>query len=134
MKSERFIYLSRFGFALLILISGVAMIPFTGLSGQQLSWRQFAAVYQPIVEVNHAAGAPGSAFLMTGSGFPPNTVVTVFRDGSPIGTLMSDGAGLVEGLIETFTFNPEGDYFISVTVNSRDSATTSFSLDAAEPL
>ncbi len=96
-------------------------------------WERFSHDATPVdLILNYTAGAPGSAFNITGTNFPINSVVWIYVNDQLIGTAFTGETGDF-----TFTFitdpnNEEGDYFVTVSVNPTD--TTKIRLDAQEPL
>ncbi len=54
----------------------------------------------PLLVVEPEAGAPGSAFVFTGSNFTPDTPVRFILDGQAVGELPTDGSG---GFVATLT-------------------------------
>jgi hypothetical protein len=126
--------LSRGLLALLILFSGLAFMPFTGLSSEDLGWQLYAGAYQVDLDVNPDRGRPGSAFLFTGSGYPANALAVVYVDGVPVGAVWTDGNGAAEFLIQTQPDDAPGAYFVTLASDSNTSATRDFELDNGEPL
>ncbi len=80
------------------------------------------------LEVNFPAGAPGSYFLLTGSGYPPNANATVTANGSVIGTVLSDTGGEFSFRLETPDADP-GFYVVTASVNPAASTYLHLSLD-----
>jgi hypothetical protein len=68
-----------------------------------------------------------------GSNYPVNSLATIYVDGDPLGTVMTDGNGSA-----TFYINTIGSdiaiYNITLEVDINASATDSFELDADGPL
>ena len=58
-------------------------------------------IYEPVLMINYLIGAPGSYFLITGCGFPPNALVTVTINGVTLGTLRADGTGCISLILVT---------------------------------
>lgn len=127
---ERGKLLSRLGFVLLVLLSGIVLIPFQGISAEKLNWMQFAGVYQPVLTVNVNTGAPGSSFLFEGTGYQPNAEATIYFDGDPVGTVMTDENGDAEFLIRTVPTDPTGQYFVTLATDVNTSATADIVLAA----
>lgn len=125
---------SRGAVALLILLSGLAFMPFTGFSNDDLGWQRYAGVYQADLNVNHDRGAPGSAFLFTGSGYQPDTVAIVYVDGVAVGALWTDQDGGAEFLMQTEANDAPGQYFVTLATDSNTTATEDIELDAGEPV
>lgn len=135
MLSQRAKQFSRIGFVLIIILSGLALLPFSPLSAEKLTWQRFAAVYQPDLDVvSEDDGAPGSAFVFAGEGYPPHALATVYADGVPIGTLTTDGAGSASFAIQTSSGDGLGRYFITLATDANTSATDDFDLEADEPI
>lgn len=126
--------LSRAALALLILLSGLAFMPFTGFSDDELDWQRYAGVYQAQLHVNEDRGAPGSAFLFTGSGYQSNALALVYVDGIVVGAVWTDAQGGAEFLIQTAADDAPGEYFVTLTTDENTSATESFELDSGEPV
>jgi hypothetical protein len=135
MISERWRAISRIGLLLLVLLSGISLLPFTGLSAQKLGWELYAGIYQPELNVVGAdSGFPGSAFLFEGVGYPPNTLATVYVDGQERGTLTTDNQGQALFLIQTAGDDPLGQYFITLATDANTSATDDIRLQNDEPV
>ncbi|MCA9971432.1 MAG: hypothetical protein KC425_14500 [Anaerolineales bacterium] len=126
--------LSRIALALVVLLSGLALVPFTELSAEKLDWQRYAGIYQPDLDVAPPLGAPGSAFVFTGSGYPANTLATIYADGNPIGTAQTDGGGGLQFAILTDGGDNLGLYYITAATGANASATNDFTLDANEPV
>ncbi|MCL4264833.1 MAG: hypothetical protein KJ069_16540 [Anaerolineae bacterium] len=112
-----------------ILLSGLAMVPFIDLPAQAaITWQSLAGVYEPVLEVNEPLGRPGSVFAFTGSNYPPNTVATAYVDGQSLGQVMIDGNG-----VGTFMVNSAGasigQYNVTLEVDINASATTGIELE-----
>lgn len=134
MINERWRAVSRIGLLLLVLLSGISLLPFTGLSAQKLGWELYAGIYQPELNVVGAdKGFPGSAFLFEGVGYPPNTPATVFVDGQERGMLTTDNQGQAQFLIQTEADDPLGHYFITLATDANTSATDDIRLENDEP-
>ncbi len=131
---DRWYLFSRAGLALIILLSGLALIPFTSLRAEELTWRLFANIYQPDLSVNDNSGRPGSAFLFTGSGYPPLAAATIYIDGRPLGGLTTDSSGGATFLLRTDSLDPPGRYFITLATDANTSDTRHIDLEPAEPL
>ena len=129
-KRESFI---RLIVALIILLSGVAMIPHIVLPTQALNWQLFANVYEPDLTVNYPDGRPGSYFTFTGSNFPANTTASILVNGDHLGQVLIDGDGNVSFIINTDGVEP-GQYTITVDAGANASASQSFTLDNNAPL
>lgn len=126
--------LSRVVLALLILLSGLAFMPFTGFSSDDLGWQLYSGVYQPDLDVDPDRGQPGSAFLFDGSGYPANQPAIVYVNGVVVGAVWTDGSGDAQFLIQTQANTAEGSYFVTLATDGNNSATADFELDNGEPL
>lgn len=124
---------SRGALALLILLSGLAFVPFTGLSGEDLDWQLYAGVYQANLDVDEDRGSPGSAFLFTGTGYPANALAIVYVDGVPVSVVWTDGNGETQFLIQTRPDDPPREYFVTLATDDNTSDTENIELDASEP-
>lgn len=80
------------------------------------------------LEVNFPAGAPGSYFLLTGSGYPPNADATVTANGNVVGTVATDTGGEFSFRLETPDADP-GFYLVTASVNPAASTYLRLSLD-----
>ena len=129
---EKMIY--RFLTAAIIFLSGLALLPFAKLSADPLGWQRYAGVYNPDLDVNPDKGFPGTAFVYVGSGYPPNALATVYVDGVPLGTLMTDGSGWATFAIQTTSSDPLGRYYVTMATDPNTSDTKDFDLEDDEPL
>ena len=135
MFQEHWKLINRSGVVLLVLISGLAVLPLTGLSAEKLGWEMYAGLYEPDLDVlGEDKGAPGSAFLYEGVGYPPNTLATIYVDGDPRGTLFTDGQGSAQFLIQSEIGDPLGRYYISMATDANTSATEDIRLEDDEPI
>jgi hypothetical protein len=126
--------LTRVSLTLLILLAGLAMVPFVDLPDTAVGWEALTGVYTPQLEVNESSGGPGSVFALTGTGYPPNSMATIYVEGQPAGTVMTDGAGMATFRINTLGL-PLGLYNVTMEVDANASATQSFELeDNQEPV
>jgi hypothetical protein len=98
------------------------------LSGR---WDSFATPAQPVLEINHPSGAPGSFFNITGTGFPANSQAWILINGHIIGFTEADGSGNVLFTLSTDDTR-QGDYHLRVSVNP--SAGLVITLDDEQPL
>lgn len=130
MLTERIQLVSRGSLAALVLLSGLVILPFTNLSANQIDWRAFAGVYQPVLSVNYEDGAPGSIFLFSASGYPPNSLATVYINGEVNSQIMMGADGSADFVIRTSILQPPGEYLVVVAVGDV-SAIESFELVAA---
>ena len=86
----------------------------------------------PTLQIDHAAGAPGSVFVVTGSGYPPNSTATIQINGVLLPNHVSvDAMGLFEFQLDAAEAN-EGWYMVTASVNP--SASAVFAVDATAPL
>jgi hypothetical protein len=115
--------------ALAILLAGVTLVPFVSQPVKAIGWELFAGVYSPVLTVNATSGAPGSVFAFSGSGYPPNTLATVYVNGKAVGTVMTDGNGGAAFLLNTIGAAP-GLYNVTLEVDINASATQSIELVA----
>ena len=116
--------------ALVVFLSGTALAPYAALPTESFSWQRYADAYepQPLLQINHESGQPGSFFKITGSGFPANSTASVTVNGAELGTLNTDGMGGFEFELST-TNADDGAYFATVSVNP--SATVRFEVDSS---
>ncbi len=122
----------RLVLTLLILLSGLAMIPFVDIPVEAISWELLAGVYEPSLGVNENSGAPGSVFAFTGSDYPANREATIYVNGREIGRVMTDAGGMATFALDT-TGSPVGQYNVTLEVDVNASATESIELIAGEP-
>lgn len=135
MKSEnKHTLFSRAALAILILLSGLAFMPFSGFSSDDLGWQLYSGVYHADLNVNPDRGQPGSAFLFDGSGYPANQLAVIYVNGIAVGNVWTDGNGEAQFLIQTQPDNAEGDYFVTLATDSNNAATDDFELDNGEAL
>ncbi len=131
---DRFRAYIRSGSALIFMLAAIAMVPLAGLSAERLNWQVFAGIYEPDLEVVEDRGQPGSAFHFIAAGYPPNMLVTVYRDGSPIGYMNSGPAGSFEFLVQTQPSDPLERYDITAATDINNSDTEEIRLEDDEPL
>jgi len=117
--------------ALVILLSGLAIIPFVSLPTQAFRWQRYANAYQPTLAINHVSGGRGSFFRITGSGYPADTTVTVFVNGVLVGVTSTDDLGEVD--VSLSTSQADLGWYV-VVVMANPSAEIGFRLAAGEPL
>jgi hypothetical protein len=120
-------WIIRASLTLLILLAGLAMIPYVDLPDTAVGWETLSGVYTPELDVNETSGGPGSVFAFTGTNYPPNSVATIYVDGQPVGTVQTDGAGTGMFLINTLGLSP-GQYNVTMEVDINASATRSIEL------
>ena len=122
-------------FALVILLAGVAMVPYVDRPAAALEWRMMAGVYAPELSVHASEGALGSQFAFTGSGFPAHKPATVFVNGRYLGRVMTDGQGMAQFIVQSPTSPLAlGHYDITLEVDMNASATQGFTLREDAPL
>lgn len=124
--------LTRMLIAAIILMSGLALVPYLDLPQTTLGWEQFAGIYTPELVVEPEASRPGSTFTAVGSNYPTNSLATVYVDGTAIGEVMTDENGNATFYINTFGAE-EGVYNVTMEVDVNSSATDNFLLDEDEP-
>ena len=117
----------RIALGMVILLSGLAMVPFVDRPASKISWELLAGVYAPMLTANATSGAPGSVFAFTGSDYPPNSLATIYVDGQWRGTVMTDGSGMATFLLDTIG-SPVGQYNVTLEVDINASATQSIQL------
>ncbi|BBE42219.1 Predicted cell-wall-anchored protein SasA [Conexivisphaera calida] len=85
----------------------------------------FIQVLQSTVSISPASGAPGTTVSVSGSSFYPNSTVTVYYDGTSVGSVTASAAG---SFSTSFTVPslPNGTYTIEAIDSYGDSATASF--------
>jgi len=117
----------RIVLTLAVILAGVAMVPFIGQPQKAIGWELFSSVYSPVLDVNETSGAPGSMFAFTGSGYPPNSLATIYVNGRAVGTVLTDSSGVAPFLLNTFGVAP-GQYNVTLEVDINASATQSIEL------
>jgi hypothetical protein len=129
-KNEK---VTRLALMLVILLSGVALIPFIDLPVEAINWEMLAGAYEPSLDVDEDSGAPGSIFAFTGSGYPPLSTAFIYVDGGKVGWVMTDANGMA-----TFTLNTTGaalgTYNVTLEVDANISATETIELTADDPI
>jgi hypothetical protein len=111
---------TRVVIALVILISGLALVPLVGMPAQAFGWQRYAGAYQPDLAINHISGRTGSYFRITGSGFLPDSLATVRVNGIVVGTVPTDGAGALDFSVSTNQADL-GSYTVTVSGGASDS-------------
>lgn len=134
MPTERIRSLWRSGPALLFMLAAVALVPLAGLSAERLGWEMFAGIYEPDLNVVEDRGFPGSAFYFIADSYPPNSLVTVYRDGSPIGYMDSGPVGYFEFVVQSEPGDPLERFDITAATDANFSATDEIRLEDDEPL
>lgn len=129
-KNEK---VTRLALTLVILLSGVALIPFIDLPVGAINWELFVGAYEPTLDVDEDSGAPGSIFAFTGSGYPPSSMTTIYVDGVRVGSVMTDASGMA-----TFTLNTTGAdlgvYNVTLEVDANATATETIELTDDDPV
>ena len=118
---------------LIILLAGLALVPYIDLPVEALTWRLFSGVYEATLDANYVNGKPGSYFLFTGNKYPANTTVDVMVNGDSLGTVESDGGGNFSFILSTTNSDP-GSYTISAVVDINASAAANIALATNAPL
>lgn len=135
MLQKHWTFISRAGLVLLILLSGLALLPLTGLSAEKLTWELYAGLYEPsLVVVGDAIGSPGSAFEFAATGYQPNAEATIYVDGNERGTLMTDNQGSAQFLIQTEETDSTGQYVVTMATDANTSDSDNITLDENEPV
>ena len=124
------INLSRATLALVLVFSGLLILPLTGLSAEELNWQQFASAYSADLDVlsDDDQAYPGSAFHFSATGFPAYTVATAEIDGRTRGAVKTDSNGRADFLIQTDSADAEGRFYVSVYSDANYYATDDFRL------
>ena len=125
--------LARGFIALLILLSGLALLPYVDLPAEALSWQLFAGVYDATLTVNYPTGQPGSYFTFDGANFPENSTANITVNGDFLGSVNTDANGSLTFIINS-TNSAIGTYSVSAEVNANASAATSFELTTSAPI
>ena len=86
----------------------------------------------PALAISDADGAPGSAFVLTGSNFPPGQTVPFAINGSALGPAQADSSGNLSFTVQTGPTAGEGLYL--VTAPGYPGVAARFTLDAGQPL
>ena len=119
--------------ALVILLSGVALLPFVEMPTEALTWQMFAGIYDATLSVNYTTGQPGSYFTFAGAQYPANSMATLSINGNNIGQVETDNGGNLTFILYTGGVDP-GIYSVTATVNSNASATAVIELLPNAPL
>lgn len=130
---ERFEKIIRIAIVLVILLAGLALLPYIDLPAEALTWQLYSGVYEATLTVNHAEGSPGSYFLFTGSNYPPDSVAAISINGNEVATIQTDGSGNLNFIVATANSNP-GSYTVSAAVDVNASAAANFVLSTNAPL
>lgn len=118
---------------LVILLSGLAMIPFIDIPVEAITWELLAGVYEPKLDVDEDSGAPGSIFAFTGSDYPPLSNAGIYVNGRQVGSVLTNASGMATFTIDT-TGAALGIYNVTMEVDINASATESFELKSGEPI
>lgn len=124
---ERIEKVIRIAIVLVILLGGLALLPYIDLPVEALTWQLYSGVYEATLDVNHTEGSPGSYFLFTGMNYPANSTATISVNGNEIGQVDTDANGELSFIIATANSNP-GSYTVTATVDVNASAATNFTL------
>lgn len=117
---------------LVVLFSGVAMVPYIDMPKTALTWELFAGIYTPNLTSPETQGGPGSFFEFNGTNYPPNSSAMVYVNGRSVGSLTTDATGSGSFLIGTSCALP-GTYNVTMEVNINASATQTYQLIAGNP-
>ena len=129
---ERFEKLIRIAIVLVVLLAGLALLPYIDLPAEALTWQLYAGVYEATLEVNHTNGSPGSYFLFTGTNYPPDSLAIITVNGNEVGSVGTDINGDLSFIIATANSIP-GSYTVSATVDVNASAAANFVLSNNAP-
>lgn len=124
---ERIEKLIRIAIVMVILLGGLALLPYIDVPAEALTWQLYSGVYEATLEVNHDTGSPGSYFLFTGTNYPSNSTATISVNGEDIGTVDTDSNGDLSFIIATANSNA-GSYTVTATVDVNASAAAVFTL------
>jgi hypothetical protein len=124
---ERFEKVIRIAIALVILLGGLALLPYIDLPAEALTWQLYSGVYEAALTVNHTQGSPGSYFLFTGTNYPANSTAVISVNGDEIGEVQTDGNGDLSFIIATANSAP-GSYTVTAVVDVNASAAANFTL------
>ena len=131
---QKTVWLNRAALALVLLFSGFLMLPFTDLSAQELNWQLFGGIYEPDLNIDLDRGAPGSAFFFYAANFPANTLATIYVEGVEVGTLMTDGNGQADFVIQSLPTDAEGDYDVTMSTDANTLDTDDYRIEISEPV
>lgn len=124
---------TRLALMLVILLSGLAMIPFIDIPVEAITWELLAGVYEPKLDVDENSGAPGSVFAFTGSDYPPLSNAAIYVNGRQVGSVLTNAGGTATFTIDT-TGAALGMYNVTMEVDINASATENFELKSGEPV
>lgn len=130
----------RFALALVIMLSGLLLVPFVALPKESFRWQLFAGAYgsDKAMGSNYEDGGPGSYFLISGFGFTPGATAQIKANGNFFGTVKVNSKGEFTVLINSAGASP-GRYVISADEGSAGglavtSASTSFDVISGAPV
>jgi hypothetical protein len=129
---ERFEKLIRIAIVMVVLLAGLALLPYIDLPAEALTWQLYSGVYEATLDVNYVEGSPGSYFLFTGTNYPPDSLAVISVNGSEIGSVETDTNGNLSFIIATANSNP-GSYTISAAVDINAAAATNIVLNNNAP-
>jgi hypothetical protein len=100
--------------ALVVVLSGLLLVPYVALPHESFSWKLFVGAYRdvPAMGVNFTTGAPGSFFTVSGYNFPPNQPVTIAVNERTLGTTTASADGSFSVVINTAGAD-RGVYFVT---------------------
>ena len=124
---ERMENIFRLAIVLVILLAGVALLPYIDLPAEALTWQLYSGVYEATLDVNYTEGSPGSYFLFTGTNYPANSTAVITVNGEEVGTAETDGNGDLSFIIATAGSDP-GSYTVTAAVDVNASAAANFNL------
>lgn len=131
--------LQRLIIASVIVLSGLALIPYVALSNEEFRWQRFAGVYDGEAEVscNYANGKAGSFFTCVVLNFPANATVTISVQTwqgrwHVIGTGTTSDTGTFNFIIQTDDDLIDGAYGIKAETNP--SVETTLTILSSAPL
>lgn len=120
---------------LFVFLSGIVLLPLSGLSAEKIHWINFVGIYEPNLDViSDDRGAPGSAFFLVGEGYPPFTTATIYVDGELRCTITTNEAGVADFIIQTYADDPPGRYDITLSAGPNMSSTDDVELEEDEPI
>lgn len=124
---ERFEKVIRIAIVMVILLAGLALLPYIDVPVEALTWQLYSGVYEASLDVNHTEGSPGSYFLFTGTNYPANALATISVNGEEVAEVQTDGNGDLSFIIATSNSNP-GSYTVTAAVDVNASAAANFTL------
>lgn len=129
---ERMERIIRIAVVLVILLAGLALLPYIDLPAEALTWQLYSGIYEATLDVNHTTGSPGSYFLFTGTNYPANSIATISVNGEEVGQVETDSNGDLSFIIATAHSDP-GSYTVTAAVDVNASAAANFTLDLNAP-